>query len=72
MRCLNGTFLLEKSQQFAARPGGFIILSDFAVYKSQPQVAKGNTLTRSLRNITEAFSVVSRAIDFLSSGHLMT
>jgi hypothetical protein len=35
-RCLNGAFLLEKSLQFASRPRGFIILSDFAAYKSQP------------------------------------
>lgn len=36
LRCLSGPFLLEESQQFATRPGGFIILSDFAAYKLQP------------------------------------
>lgn len=36
LRYLSGPFLLEKSQQFSTRPGGFIILSDFAAYKSQP------------------------------------
>ena len=35
-RCLSRLFLPEKSLQFATRPGGFIILSDFAIYKSPP------------------------------------
>lgn len=55
LRCLSGPFLLDKSQQFATRPGGFIILSDFATYKLQPQVAKGNELTRSLKECNQRF-----------------